>query len=74
MVSSRVLFAAAIEDADLVKASPIPPELIANLLPTSLNLSTIEIASLACIPNACIVEITLELASSMPEISSPTTL
>ena len=47
--SSIVLLAAAKEAAERWSASPIPPDEIANLLPTSLNLSTILIASPAMV-------------------------
>ena len=71
--SSNVLFAAASEEAERVNASPIPPDEIAKRFPTSLNLSTIEIALSADTLNAVIVEIILCVASPMLSISSPTT-
>ena len=60
--SSIVLLAAAKEAAERWSASPMPPDEIANLLPTSLNLSTILIASPASRPKPFIVEIRLVVA------------
>ena len=59
-------------DADRCIASPIPPLEIAKRFPISLYLSTILIALLVSTPKAFIVEITLCVASSTEEISSPT--
>ena len=79
ILSSSVAFAAINDDAERSIASPIPPEEIAKLLPTSLNLSTILMAnSLSLMPSisflkADIVEIRLSVAPSTPLISSPTT-
>ena len=74
MDSSSVLLAAASAAAERLRASPTPDESIANLLPTSLNLSTINIALSDSMPKAFIVEIIDWDAVPMSSIPSPTFL
>ena len=74
MLCSILLPAAARAAADRVNASPMPLELMAYLLPTSLNWSTIFIESSAATPNAFMVEMTISVASEIFVIPSPTFL
>ena len=74
ILSSSVLLPAANAEAERSKASPTPLEEIAKLLPTSLNLSTINIAPSASMPKARIVEMMLSDAVPTSSMPSPTFL